>query len=80
MTVSIQISLEGEWYKYDGALLLVSLFHGFLTLEEVKYMCLRQSKEEVHIKRTEACQNHLSQPRNEFPMIPTLCQPFDETT
>ena len=42
-------SLEGEWYKYDGALLLVSLFHGLLTLEEVKCMCLRQSKEEVHM-------------------------------
>ena len=42
-------SLEGDWYKYDGDLLLVSLFRGFLTLEEIKYMCLRQSSKEVHM-------------------------------
>ena len=73
-------SLEGDWYKYDGDLLSVSLFRGFLTLEEVKYMCLRQSSEEVYMVKVWGLSNHLSQPRNESPRIPTPCQPLDETT
>lgn len=72
-------SLEGEWYKYDGDLLLVSLFRGFLTWKKSNICAWGRPRKRSTWRRTEACQNHLSQPRNESPMIPTPCQPFDET-